>query len=228
MDSRRKVLGKVATGLAGTLAAVPARALGSNDRLRVGIIGVGDRGLELLNQIRVCDNAEVVAFADVYTKRLEKAASFAPNATTFADYRRMLDDSSIDAIVIATPPHLHAEEFAAALDAGKHVYQEKTLANTLDQAKSMRAAFARDCGKHVVQVGHQACSFGHLADVEQFMTPVDSMGQISGLVMRNYRNTPRGKAQWARPALLNADVNPRNVAWNAFAGEAAEDGASEF
>src|SRR5579864_3519857 len=216
MDSRRKFLGKVATGLAGTLAAVPARALGANDRLRVGIIGVGDRGLELLNQIRVCDNAEVVAFADVYTKRLEKAASFAPNAATFADYRRVLDDSSIDAIVIATPPHLHAEQFSDALDAGKHVYQEKTLANTLAQAKSMRAAFARDRGKHVVQVGHQACSFGHLADVEQFLTPADRMGQISALVMRNYRNTPRGKAQWARPALLNADANPQNVGWDAF------------
>jgi len=219
MDSRRKFLGKVATGLAGTLAAVPARALGASDRLRVGIIGVGDRGLELLNQIRVCDNAEVVAFADVYTKRLEKAASFAPNAATFADYRRVLDDSSIDAIVIATPPHLHAEQFSAALDAGKHVYQEKTLANTLDQAKSMRAAVARDRGKHVVQVGHQACSFGHLADVDQFLTPADRMGQISALVMRNYRNTPRGKAQWARPALLTREVNPQNIAWNAFAGD---------
>jgi predicted dehydrogenase len=219
MDSRRKFLGKVATGLAGTLAAVPARALGASDRLRVGIIGVGDRGLELLNQIRVCDNAEVVAFADVYTKRLEKAASFAPNAEAFTDYRRVLDDSSIDAVVIATPPHLHAEQFSAALDAGKHAYQEKTLANTLDHAKSMRAAFARDRGKHVVQVGHQACSFGHLADVEQFMTPADRMGQISALVMRNYRNTPRGKAQWARPTLLNGDVNPQNVAWNAFAGD---------
>ena len=54
--------------------------------IRVGIIGVGDRGLELLNQIRACDNAEVVAFADIYTKRLEKAASFAPNAATFTDY----------------------------------------------------------------------------------------------------------------------------------------------
>jgi predicted dehydrogenase len=219
MDSRRKFLGKVATGLAGTLAAVPARALGASDRLRVGIIGVGDRGLELLNQIRVCDNAEVVAFADVYTKRLEKAASFAPNAATFADYRRVLDDSSIDAIVIATPPHLHAEQFSAALDAGKHVYQEKTLANTLDQVKDMRAAFVRDRGKHVVQVGHQACSFGHLADVEQFLAPADRMGQISALVMRNYRNTPRGKAQWARPALLTRDVNPQNVAWDAFAGD---------
>ncbi len=219
MDSRRKFLGKVATGLAGTLAAVPARASGAVDRLRVGIIGVGDRGLELLNQIRACDNAEVVAFADVYTKRLEKAASFAPHAASFSDYRRLLDDSSIDAIVIATPPHLHAEQFAAALDAGKHVYQEKTMAYTLDQAKNMRAAFVRDRGKHVVQVGHQACSFGHLADVSQFMTPADRMGQITALVMRNYRNTPRGKAQWARPALLTADVNPQNVAWNAFAGD---------
>ncbi len=219
MDSRRKFLGKVASGLAGTLAAVPARALGASDRIRVGIIGAGDRGMELLNQIRVCDNAEVVAFADVYGKRLEKAASFVPTAATFSDYRRVLDDTSIDAIVIATPPHLHAEQFVDALAAGKHVYQEKTLANTLDQAKRMRAAYSQDRGKHVVQVGHQACSFGHYADVEQFMT-ADRLGQVSALVMRNYRNTPRGKAQWARPALLTSDVNPQNVAWDSFEREA--------
>jgi len=53
MDSRRNFLGKVASGLAGTLAAVPAQVLGANDRIRVGLIGAGDRGLELLNQIRV-------------------------------------------------------------------------------------------------------------------------------------------------------------------------------
>ena len=222
MDSRRHFLGKVASGLAGTLASVPARALGSNDRVRVGIIGVGDRGLELLNQIRVCDNTEVTAFADVYTKRLEKAANFAPAAAVYADYRDLLDDSSLDAVAIATPPHLHAAQFCAALDSGKHVYQEKTLANTLDDAKRMRAAYLSDRKRHVVQVGHQACSFGHLADVEQFLTPADRVGKISALVMRNYRNTPRNKPQWARPALLSADVNPRNVAWNAF------DGGREF
>jgi predicted dehydrogenase len=230
MDSRRHFLGKVATGLAGTLAAVPARALGASDRIRVGIVGVGDRGLELLNQIRVCGNTEVAAFADVYTKRLEKAAHFAPTAASFADYRRLLDDASIDAVVIATPPHLHAEQFCAALDAGKHVYQEKTLANTLDHAKRMRAAYASDRGRHTVQIGHQACSFGHLSDVAQFLTPADRMGQISALVMRNYRNTPRHKPQWARPALLTTDVNPQNVAWHAFAGDAfpGETRAREF
>ncbi len=219
MDSRRHFLGKVASGLAGTLAAVPARALGASDRIRVGIIGVGDRGLELLNQIRVCANTEVVACADIYTKRLEKAANFAPAAASFTDYRRLLDGASIDAVVIATPPHLHAEQFCAALDAGKHVYQEKTLANTLDQAKRMRAAYLKDRNKHVTQIGHQACSFGHLSDVRQFMTPADRVGQISALVMRNYRNTPRHKPQWARPALLTSDVNPHNVAWNSFLGE---------
>ena len=57
------------------------------------------------------------------------------------------------------------------------MYQEKTLANTLDQAKRMRAAYIKDRDKHVVQVGHQACSFGHLADVEQFLTPADRIGQ---------------------------------------------------
>src|SRR5258708_15485245 len=219
LDFRRHFLGKVASGLAGTLAAVPARALGASDRIRVGIIGVGDRGLELLNQIRVCANTEVVACADIYTKRLEKAANFAPAAASFTDYRRLLDGASIDAVVIATPPHLHAEQFCAALDAGKHVYQEKTLANTLDQAKRMRAAYLKDRNKHVTQIGHQAGSFGQLSDVRQFMTPAARDGQISALVMRNYRHTPPHKPQWTRPALLTLAVNPHNVALNSFLGE---------
>jgi predicted dehydrogenase len=225
MDSRRNFLGKVASGLAGTLAAVPAQVLGANDRIRVGLIGAGDRGLELLNQIRVCSNAEVVALADIYTRRRKKAASFAPSAATFPDYRRLLDDRSIDAVVIATPPHLHAEHFCASLDAAKHIYLEKTLANTVEHAKRMRAAYEKDRGKHVVQIGHQSCSFGQMADVSRFLAQPERIGKITAVVMRNYRNTPRGKPQWARPALLTADVNPQNIAWNAFAGDTA---AREF
>jgi len=225
MDSRRNFLGKVASGLAGTLAAVPAQVLGANDRIRVGLIGAGDRGLELLNQIRACSNAEVVALADIYTQRREKAASFAPSAAMFTDYRRLLDDRSIDAVVIGTPPHLHAEHFCASLDAAKHVYLEKTLANTVEHAKRMRAAYRKDSGKHIVQVGHQSCSFGQMADVSRFLAQPERIGKITAVVMRNYRNTPRGKPQWARPALLTADVNPQNLAWSAFAGDTA---AREF
>ena len=62
---------------------------------------------------------------------------------TYLDYRHLLDDKSIDAVLIATPQHLHCEHFVAALDAGKHVYQEKTMAFTVDHAKRMRAAYQK-------------------------------------------------------------------------------------
>src|SRR5271170_3561217 len=125
MDSRRHFLGKFATGIAGTLAAVPAQVLGANERIRVGFIGFGDRATDLLNWIKLCPNTEVVAFSDIYTKQLERAKALMPTAATYLDHRRLLDDQSIDAVIIATPQHLHAEHFCASMDAGMHVYQEK-------------------------------------------------------------------------------------------------------
>ena len=139
MQSRRNFIGKVATGLAGTLAA--SNVLGANDRIRLGIIGPGARGTEILREALACPNAECVGAADVYTRRLEDVKKIAPDAKTYLDYRHLLDDKSIDAVLIATPQHLHAEHFTAALDAGKHVYQEKTMAFTVDHAKRMRAAY---------------------------------------------------------------------------------------
>jgi predicted dehydrogenase len=216
MDSRRHFLGKMASGLAGTLASVPARALGANDRIRVGVIGAGDRGLELIHQIRTCPGAEVAAVADIYSKRREKAAAFIPSAEVAEDYRVLLDDASIDAVVIATPTHLHAEQFCAALEAGKHIYLEKTLALDIAQANRMRAACEPIAGKLTVQIGHQSCSFGQMDDVRHFLSQPARIGKISAIAMRNFRNTPHGKPQWARPGLLTADVHPRNVAWTAF------------
>ena len=78
MDSRRNFIGKVATGLAGTLAAGSAEVLGAADRIRVGIIGAGDRGMELVSQIRACPNTEIAAFADAYSQRLERAQGVVP------------------------------------------------------------------------------------------------------------------------------------------------------
>jgi len=220
MDSRRHFLSKVASGLAGTLAAVPAQVLGANERIRVGFIGFGDRATALLNHLRACPNTEPVAFCDVYTKQLDRAKGLAPNAATYLDYRRLLDDKSIDAVVIATPQHLHAEHFCASLDAGRHVYQEKTMAFTVEHAKRMRASFQKDGGKHTVQIGHQSCSFGHMTDVQQFLSDPQRMGKITAVDMHMYRNTPHGKPQWARPARLTPDVNPENVLWKSFLGEA--------
>src|SRR5262245_34949072 len=119
MDSRRNFLGKMASGLA-TVAA-PGAVLGANDRIRLGIIGIGDRGTQIAREAISCPNTEFVAFSDIYTRRLEAAKQLAPAATTYLDHKYLLDDKSIDAVLIATPQHLHCEHFVAAIDAGKHV-----------------------------------------------------------------------------------------------------------
>jgi predicted dehydrogenase len=141
MQSRRNFIGKVATGLAGTLAA--SNVLGANDRIRVGVIGMGARGSELLREALACPNTECAGVADVYTKHLEAAQAIAPGTPSYLDYCRLLEDPSLDAVLIATPPHLHAAQFVASLDAGKHVYQERTMAFTVEDARRMRAAAQR-------------------------------------------------------------------------------------
>jgi predicted dehydrogenase len=111
MDSRRHFLGKVASGLAGTLAAVPTRVLGANDRIRVGFIGMGDRGGELLQHVRACPNTEVAAFCDVYTKRLEKAQSAVHAAAAYLDCRSMIEDKTIESVITDQTKNLHTEHF---------------------------------------------------------------------------------------------------------------------
>jgi predicted dehydrogenase len=214
MQSRRKFIGHVATGLAGTLAA--SNVLGANDRVRIGVIGAGARGSELLREALACPNVDCLGVADIYTKRLEEARQIAPNAASYNDYRPLLDDPAIDAVLIASPQHLHAEHFVAALDAGKHVYQEKTMAFTLEQAKRMRAAHERSATR-TVQIGHQWCSSGQVTDAHNFLKP-ELLGKITAIRAHMYRNTPRGKPQWAR--LVYPDMTPDNIAWESFLGEA--------
>ena len=214
MQSRRNFIGNLATGLAGTLAA--SNVLGANDRIRLGIIGPGDRGTEILRQAIGCENVECIGAADIYTKRLEAVKQVAPNAKTYLDYHRMLEDKDIDAVLIATPQHLHQECFVAALDAGKHVYQEKTMAFTVDHAKKMRAAYQKVAGKRTVQIGHQYTSAGHVPDAISFYTP-ELMGKVTAIHAHMYRNTPHGKPQWSRP--VYPDMTPENILWKSFLGD---------
>src|SRR5580693_2363715 len=176
MQSRRNFIGKVATGVAGAFAT--SNVLGANDRIRLGIIGPGDRGKEILLQALSMPNVELVGAADVYTRRLDEVKKIAPAAKTYLDFRHLLEDNSVDAVLIATPQHLHADCFTAALDAGKHVYQEKTMAFTVNHAKRMRAA-AQKAGSHrVVQIGHQWTSLGQFPDAVSFLKP-ELMGKIT-------------------------------------------------
>jgi predicted dehydrogenase len=216
MHSRRNFIEGVAAGVAATLAR-PSRVLGANDRIRLGIIGPGARGKQIMRQAIGCPNTEMVGIADIYTRRLEEARKYAPDAKTYLDYRHLLEDKSIDAVLIATPQHLHCEHFVASLDAGKHVYQEKTMAFTVEHAKRMRAAFQR-AGKRTVQIGHQGCSMGQNVDAAEFLKS-GNVGKITAIHGHMFRNTPHGHPQWTRPIL--PDMTTENIIWKSFEGEAA-------
>ena len=217
MQSRRNFIGNVATGLAGTLAA--SNVLGANDRIRIGIIGPGARGSEILQQALACEGVECIGAADVYTRRLEEVKKIAPNAKTYLDHRRMLEDKDIDAVLIATPQHLHCQHFVDTLSAGRHIYQEKTMAFTVDHAKRMRAAFQKDAGRHTVQIGHQWTSTGAVTDALNFYKP-ELMGKVTMIHGHMYRNTPHGKPQWSRP--VYPDMTPENILWRSFLGESRQ------
>lgn len=214
MASRRNFISTVASGLATTLTA-PSSVLGANDRIRFGIIGPGARGQEILRWAINTPNTEFVAAADVYTRRLEEVKRFSPNVKTYMDYRYLLEDKSLDAVLIATPQHLHCEHFTAALDAGKHVYQEKTMAFTVAHAKKMREAFQKAKGR-TVQIGHQSCSSGQMTDAGAMLAE-QPMGKVTAIHMTMYRNTPHGKPQWSRP--VYPDMNAENILWKKFLGE---------
>jgi len=217
MSSRRTFLGQVATGIGGL--AIPAAVLGANDRLRFGIIGYGARGQDIVRDALNCPNTEFTAVCDIYTVQREKAKSLAPSIKTFIDHRLMLEQKDLDFVLIATPQHLHCEHFVDSIQAGKHVYQEKTMAFTVAHAKRMRAAYEPVKSKQIVQVGHQGCSSGHVADAESFLAG-GKLGKITGIDAAMYRNTPHGKPQWSRP--IRPDMTPENIVWSKFLGEAPQ------
>src|SRR5262249_30932024 len=139
---------------AGTLAALAptARPAGANDRVRLGFIGVGNRGDQLLDAFRVHKDADVVALCDVYEPYLEPANKKAGGQAKFyRDHRQLLDRKDLDAVVIATPDHWHALIFIDACRAGKDVYCEKPLSLTIGEGRRM-VEVAKETGRGT-QVG---------------------------------------------------------------------------
>jgi predicted dehydrogenase len=168
MASRRMFLEKgalaaTAAGLARRVAAAPS------DRVRVGFIGVGNRGDQLLDAFALQPDVEIAALCDVYEPYLRRDAaaihpryramgriprmrtSVAASVPRERDFRRLLDRQDIDAVCIATPDHWHALQTILALDAGKDVYVEKPLTITLVEGRRMVEAHKRS--GRVVQVG---------------------------------------------------------------------------
>ena len=192
MSDRRAFIKDSLRGSAAVIASrflLPQRVLGANDRIRFGLIGGGDRGQQILHAALNCPNVEAVAVADVYTRRLDEVKQIVPGIKTYGNFRQLLDDKSTDAVLIATPQHQHALNFVPAIQAGKDVYQEKTMAFNPDHASRMRLAF--EGSGRVVQVGIQSTSGPEVESVRQYLNP-EHMGVITALSTHHYRNSPYG------------------------------------
>src|SRR6266852_5568455 len=166
-NTRREFLKQAAIGAAALAAYPPPAVVGANDRVRVGMIGVGGRGEELLKEVLQVPNAHLVAIADVYSRRRDTAKQMAPGIQTFDDHRRLLDMKDLDGVIVASPLHIHARHFLDTLAAGKDLYAEKTLAWSIPEAEQcLEAAKKSD---RVIQVGLQHESSGSLADARKWI-----------------------------------------------------------
>jgi len=155
--TRRSLLkGAASAGAVALTGLAPSRALGANDRIRFGVIGCGGMGTGHVGSLvrrGEADNVQVVAVSDVYQRRVTRAKGICAGEG-YLDYRRLLDRDDIDAVLIATPDHWHAKIAADAMDSGKHVYCEKPMTHTVEQALQLRDAVRRS-GK-VLAVGPNA------------------------------------------------------------------------
>ena len=133
-------------------AAAASRVLGANEKTRLGFIGVGNRGSQLLDAFTQLNDIQVAAVCDIYKPYLDRADQrFAGKAATFTDFRKLIDSKEIDAVVVATPDHWHAIQTVTACRAGKDVYCEKPLSITVREGRRM-VEVARET-KRIVQVG---------------------------------------------------------------------------
>jgi predicted dehydrogenase len=154
--NRRAFLG--ATAAAAWSASSYAQITGANNRLRIGVIGCGGMAgghMRSLVKNKDANNAAIVAVCDIYDKRAQEAAALT-GAPIIKDYRRLVDSKEIDYVLIATPEHWHCQMTLDALDAGKHVYVEKPMTHTIDEAKKV-VAKVKSSGRKL-QVGVQGMS----------------------------------------------------------------------
>lgn len=132
--------------LIGPMAAAAGTAWAqSGDTVATAVIGTGNRGSYLLRGVMEQPVAKVVALSDNKPDRLDKAATSAArdNPATYSDWRRVIDRKDVEAVFIATPPHLHAPMAIAALEAGKHVYCEKPIGVTAADVRNLVRAARR-------------------------------------------------------------------------------------
>ena len=169
--TRREFLKRVAYGSAAASAlAMPSRvrAVEPSERVRTAVIGLGGQGTALLNRFRQIDDVEIAYVCDPDKSRLAKGRALTDDgAEAVTDRRRILDDKTVDAVIIAAPDHWHAAAGILACDAGKHVYVEKPCSHNLRESRWLLNAARRN--KVVVQHGTQSRSDTRIAGAIQML-----------------------------------------------------------
>lgn len=183
-----------------------------NGRVTIGFIGTGARAHTLIEAFKQVPGVEIVALCDAYKGRLERALERTKGrAKVYKGHREILANRDIDAVVIATPDHLHKTHALAALEAGKDVYIEKPLTYTIDEGLEIIAAAKKH--HRILQVGSQGISSAIQQKAKEVVAS-GRLGQITMLRATYNRNSPGGA--WIYP--IPPDASPSTVDWEMFEG----------
>lgn len=184
----------------------------ASDKVRVAIVGVGDRGVGLLYNFQAIEkshNVEVVAVCDNYSPNYERALKLTKgNALGFYDYKKMLDLKDLDAVVIATPLHQHAHIVIDSLLAGKQVFCEKAMARNLEDVKKM-ADTHYQTGR-ILQIGHQRLFDPKYIEAIKLIRE-GKIGQITQMRAYWHRNH-----NWRRPVPEGRPDLERKINWRHY------------
>ena len=220
----------VAAGTATVLATASSlRAQGANDRIRIGMIGPGGRGFDahvktLCKLQNDGENVEIVAVAEVYSVQREKVCDYIKqengnSPTQYVDYRDMIEKEELDAVSIATPDHWHRKQIIDSLNAGLHVYCEKPMTKTVEEALDVLKCW-KSTGK-IMQVGSQGASNPVWNQANQLLTE-GKIGKVLMYQTEYNRNSNIG--QW-RYYELTKEMTPDTIDWKRWLG--VEDGLAE-
>ena len=199
-SSRRTFLGAMT-------AASYARVNGANEKVRIGFLGCGLIGLRHIADFKTLPDADLAAVCDVYAPRVENAQKLCgSNPKGYADFRKLLDDKDVDAVIISTPDHWHPLQTIMACAAGKDVYVEKPMTLFIKEGRWMTTAARRY--KRIVITGTQGRSGTHIQEAIS-MVRGGAVGKIHSVRFTSYRNIMPGfgkPADCDPPAGLDYDL----------------------
>ena len=208
-------------GAAAVVSAPAINVLGANDMVRLGIIGAGKRGYYLMDQMHRMSlqqdkPVEFIGVADIYAtwreRGISRAERIAEQCTGYDHHKKLLENNDIDAVVIATPEHQHAAQLIDCLDAGKDVYCEKPMVQTIEQGKRVLQAYQGS--PQVVQVGTQRRSVDLFYKAHDMVKNGD-IGDVTFCEGWWNRNAADGQpGPWAYS--IPEDASEDNINWDEF------------